>query len=118
MKNPEGGTYRGWNPGNVDLRAEVAVGARNPMKVVGVAQDAGRIGSRDPEGKPKSRGERITSVVQIDHRKTARPWKRRGGSREPNSGYGVRESSEGQGNPMRVAGERKRSCQSSRFTMP
>jgi hypothetical protein len=103
---------------DVDLRADVAVGARNPTKVVGVAQDSGGIGSRDPEGKPKSRGDRITSVMRSDLRKTARPWKRRGGSREPNSDYEGRESFEGQGNPMRVVEERRRSFQSNRFSKP
>lgn len=39
--NPEGGTNRGWNPGVVDLRADVAVGALNPMKAAGAAQDSG-----------------------------------------------------------------------------
>jgi len=43
--NPEGGTYRVWNPGSVDLRADVAVGARNPMKAAGAAQDSGGVGS-------------------------------------------------------------------------
>jgi hypothetical protein len=37
VRNPEGGTYRVWNPGSVDLRADVAVGAKNPMKVAGAA---------------------------------------------------------------------------------
>ena len=64
VRNPEGGTYRGWKPGDVDLRTDVAVGARNPTKVVGVAQDFDGIGSRDPEGKPKSMEDRITSVVR------------------------------------------------------
>jgi hypothetical protein len=73
VRNPEGGTYRVWNPGDVDLRADVAVGARNPMKVVGVAQDADRIGSRDLEGRPKSRGVRIVSAVRSDPRNAARP---------------------------------------------
>ena len=118
MRNPEGGTYRGWKPGSVDLRTDVAVGARNPMKVVGVAQDFDGIGSRDPEGKPKSMEDRITSVVHSDHRNTARSWKRRGGSHEPNNGYDGRESFEGQGNPTRVAQERKRSRKSSRFSKP
>ena len=118
MRNPEGGTYRGWKPGNVDLHTDVVVGARNPTKVVGVAQDFDGIGSRDPEGKPKSMEDSITSVMQDDHRNTARPWKRRGGSREPNSDYGGFESFEGQGNSTRVAGERKRSRKSSRFSMP
>jgi hypothetical protein len=43
VRNPEGGTYRVWNPGIVDLRAHVAVGARNPMKGAGAAQDSGGV---------------------------------------------------------------------------
>jgi hypothetical protein len=41
VRNPEGGPNRVWNPGSVDLRADVAVGAENPMKVAGAAQDSG-----------------------------------------------------------------------------
>jgi len=40
--NPGDGTYRGsGSPGRVDLRADVAVGARNPMRAAGAAQDSG-----------------------------------------------------------------------------
>jgi hypothetical protein len=43
VRNPGGGTYRVWNPGFVDLRTHVAVGARNPMKGAGAAQDSGGV---------------------------------------------------------------------------
>ena len=33
VRNPEGGTYRVWKPGTVDLRADVAVGAENLKRV-------------------------------------------------------------------------------------
>ena len=48
------------------------------------------------------------SAPECELRKTAWPLKRRGGSREPNSGYGVRECSARQGNSMRVVRGRKR----------
>jgi hypothetical protein len=38
-------------------------------------------------------------------RKTARPLKRRGGSREPNSGYEACDRFEGQAKPMKVRAE-------------
>jgi hypothetical protein len=57
----------------VDLRADVAVGARNPMKVAGVAQDFGGVESVNLEGRPKSRGVRIVSAVRSDPRNAARP---------------------------------------------
>jgi hypothetical protein len=42
VRNPVGGTYWGLeSPGQVDLRADVAVGARNPMRAAGAAQDSG-----------------------------------------------------------------------------
>jgi hypothetical protein len=36
--NPGGGTNRVWKPGLVDLRADVAVEAQNPMRVAGAAR--------------------------------------------------------------------------------
>ena len=56
MRNPEGGTYRRWKPGLVDLRADVAVGATNPRKVAGAAQDSGGTYSEYPEGPSKPMG--------------------------------------------------------------
>ena len=38
------------NPGRVDLRVEVVVGARNPMRVAGAAQDSGGVVLKCPEG--------------------------------------------------------------------
>jgi hypothetical protein len=55
VRNPEGGTYRVWNPGSVDLRADVAVGAKNPMKVAGAAQDSGGVFPAALEGHPSLR---------------------------------------------------------------
>jgi hypothetical protein len=38
VRNPEGGTDRVWKPGFVDLRADVAVGAKNLRRAVGVGR--------------------------------------------------------------------------------
>jgi hypothetical protein len=38
VENPGGGTNRVWKPGLVDLRADVAVEARNPTRVAGAAR--------------------------------------------------------------------------------
>jgi len=43
-------------PGRAYLRACVVVGASNPRKVAGAAQDSGGGGSECPEGEPKITG--------------------------------------------------------------
>jgi hypothetical protein len=46
VRNPGGGTNRVWKPGLVDLRADVAVEAGNPMRVAGaerLRQDLPRV---------------------------------------------------------------------------
>ena len=61
------------NPGTVDLRVDVAVGAVNLMRVVGAAQDSGGPVSVSPEGKPSLRKIVVLRHRIATHRKTTRP---------------------------------------------
>jgi hypothetical protein len=100
VRNPVGGTYWGLeSPGQVDLRADVAVGARNPMRAAGAAQDSGGGSLVCPGGELKPMGVSGASAPESEPRKTAWPSKRRGGGREPNSGYGARACSERRATP-------------------
>jgi hypothetical protein len=56
------------------------------------------------EGKAKSMEVSGASVPDSESRNTARPLKRRGGSREPNIGYETLDHFEGQANPRKVRG--------------
>jgi hypothetical protein len=113
VRNPEGGTDRGWNPGFVDLRAVVAVGAANLRKVAGAAQDSGGAFPVCLGGPSKSMGASRSAANghgagTADPWKTAQPSKRQGGSREAKiAATGVRDRAEGQTKPMKV-GRRRR----------
>jgi hypothetical protein len=108
VRNPEGGTDRGWNPGFVDLRAVVAVGAANLRKVAGAAQDSGGAFPVCLGGPSKSMGASRSAANghgagTADPWKTAQPSKRQGGSREAKiAATGVRDRAEGQTKPMKV----------------
>jgi hypothetical protein len=64
----------GRNPRDkVDLRADVAVGARNPMRAAGAAQDSGGDQLVYPGGEPKPMGVSGAAAPESELRKTARP---------------------------------------------
>jgi len=107
VRNPEGGTYRRWKPGLVNLRADVAVGATNPRKATGAVQDSGGMYTAYPEGPSKPMGAfHVAASVaarndgSLEDRVVVETTRRE--PRSQTSGYGSRDRSGRQTKPMRV----------------